>query len=139
MHTPFTTKWRGWDSSDYVYDTMIYSISLTDKDEINRLISDMKKVTEMIIKYDEENEDEWGFDYETIEFIDYLDIVNNHTRFRLNEDCMTVMALDIMENHYVYEPFEESFKDCVCNVCKIVDGEFKRMLWRMEERGHELK
>lgn len=132
-YKPYTIKWRGWDSSDYVYDTMIYSINLTNKDEVNKLISNMRKIVDIIITFEEDHEIKWGFDYETVEFIDYLEIVNNQTRFRKNEYCMTTMALDIMENHYVYEPFEESFKACIRNVCNQVDGEFKRFIHRLQE------
>ena len=134
-----SVKWRGWDSSDYVYESMIHSINLTDQDEINKIISGLRTITDKIIEYYEDNNDKYGFDYELLEWIDYLDIVNNETRFRRNPECNTTMALDIMENHYIYEPFEESFKECVMNICKHMDYEFIYMLERVETRGHELK
>ena len=132
-------KWRGWDSSAYVYNTMIHSIHLTDMDEVNKIISNLRKIADIIIAYDKANDDDWGFDYEVLEFIDYLEIVNTKTRFHDNEGCMTTMALDIMENHYVYEPFMESFKDCISNICYYMDKEFRSLIHRMNKRGHELE
>lgn len=109
--------WRGWDSSNYVYESMIYSINLTNEEEVNKIINDMEKIINII---ESDGCEPCGL----IEYIDYLRIVNNETRYYLNEDCMTTLALDIMENHGIYNPFRESFKSCILRISKMIDYEF---------------
>lgn len=111
-------KWRGWDSSNYVYETMIYSINLTDEEGVNKIIENMRKVIEMI----NSDDDFWGCRSE--EYVDYLRIVNNETRHRLDEGGMSTLALDLMENEGVYNSFKESFKECILNVSNLVDRDY---------------
>ena len=37
---------------------------------------------------------------------------------------MTTLALDIMENHNVYNSFKESFKTCILRISRMIDYEF---------------
>ena len=127
-------KWRGWDSSNHVYRTMIRSIESTDQDEINKLIDNMKKVIELT-RESYINKD--YINYFVDEYIDYLVIVNNETRFGENNYCMTTLALDLMENEGFYNSYRESFKEFVCNVCEEVDGYFNSMLWFNEREEHK--
>ena len=115
----YKIKWRGWDFSKYVYESMIYSINLTDEKEVNEIISNMKKVIKMM-----EDEDKDNHGYMSEEYIEYLEIVNNETRHRLDEGCMSTLALDVMENHCVYNAFKESFKQCIYNISEMVDRDY---------------
>ena len=110
--------WRGWDSSRYVYESMIYSINLTDEEEVNKIIENMQKVIAMI-----NSDDDFG-GCRSEEYVDYLRIVNNETRHRLDEGCMSTLALDLMENDCIYNSFKESFKECILNVSRMVDGDY---------------
>ena len=105
-------KWRGWDSSEYTYKTMVRSIRLTDKKEVNGLIRNMEKIINII------------GDTRAEEYVEYLKILNNETRYYKNEGCMTTLALDIMENHNVYNSFKESFKTCILRISRMIDYEF---------------
>ena len=118
-------KWRGWDSSDYTFETMVHSINLTDEEEVNKLIANMQKVISMIKSEEPDEDDEYNiFECESAEYVDYLRIVNNETRHRMDKYYNTSMALEIMENHGIYNSYCESFKECVLNVVRLVDREF---------------
>lgn len=110
--------WLGWDSSNIIYETMIASINKTDVDEVNKLIENMKKVIELL-----DDEDGYGC-YMEDDWIYYLEIINNEARYYKNEYAMTTLALDIMENHRIYQPYKESFKTCLLNICNEVDIAF---------------
>ena len=132
----YTPKWRGWDSSPYVYRTMIYSINSTVQDEVNKIIDDMEK----IIKLTREsfiNQD--NVNYFIDENINYLKIINNETRFGEDDCCMSTLALDLMENDGMYNSYMESFKEFICRVCDEVDNDFMYMLRVNEREGHKLE
>ena len=94
------------------------SIHATDEKEVELFIENARKALESI-GYTHD------FDvYETHDYIDYIEYINRDFRHDVENGCMTVLAMDILENRKLWVPYREGFSDCLKNVSDEIDSTF---------------
>lgn len=96
------------------------SIHATDEKEVELFIENARKALDSIgytYEYDV---------YETRDYIDYIEYINRDFRHDVENGCMTVLAMDILENRKLWVPYREGFSDCLKNVSDEIDSTFLR-------------
>ena len=86
------------------------SIHATDEKEVELFIENARKALDSIgytYEYDV---------YETRDYIDYIEYINRDFRHDVENGCMTVLAMDILENRKLWVPYREGFSDCLKKV-----------------------
>lgn len=96
------------------------SIHATDEKEVELFIENARKALDSIgytYEYDV---------YETRDYIDYIEYINRDFRHDVENGCMTVLAMDILENRKLWVPYREGFSDCLKKVSDEIDSTFLR-------------
>ena len=94
------------------------SIEAIDEKEVEIFIKNARKALDSI-GYTHEYDV-----YETRDFIDYIEYINRDLRHDIENGCMSVLAMDILENRKLWVPYREGFKECLINVAREVDHTF---------------
>lgn len=118
-------EWDDWSSNPYLYSVMKNSIDMIDEDEVNKIISDARKVLNSIGYTDEK--DYW----ETHDYLNYLDLINKNVRHDIDDNCWSTLAIDVLENRTLWLPDREHFKMGILKVLDTVDETFLK--WDDEE------
>lgn len=120
-----TIEWDDWDSNQYIYSVMKNSIDMTDEEEVNKIISDARKVLNSVGYTDEK--DYW----ETHDYLNYLELINKNVRHDIDDNCWSTLAIDVLENRALWLPDREHFKMGILKVLEMVDETFLK--WDDEE------
>lgn len=120
-----TIEWDDWSSNQYVYSVMKNSIDMTDEEEVDKIISDARKVLNSVGYTDEK--DYW----ETHDYLNYLELINKNVRHDIDDNCWSTLAIDVLENRALWLPDREHFKLGILKVLDMVDETFLK--WDDEE------
>ena len=111
-------EWRDWASDRIASEVMHKSIEKTDEDEIAKYIANARKALESF-GYTHE------YDYyETHDYLDYLEYINRDLRHGIDNNCMSLLAVDILENRGLWNVHREGFDFCVMKIMEDVDSTF---------------
>lgn len=110
--------YRDWLTDEETNDRVHESIDATDEKEVELFIENARKALESI-----------GYRrhldiYETHEYIDYIEYINRDLRHGIENGCMSILAMDILENRELWIPYREGFSDCLKKVSKEIDSTF---------------
>ena len=94
------------------------SIEAIDEKEVEIFIENARKVLDSI-GYTHEYDV-----YETRDFIDYIEYINRDLRHDIENGCMSILAMDILENRKLWVPYREGFSDCLKKVSDKIDSTF---------------
>lgn len=94
------------------------SIEAIDEKEVEIFIENARKALDSI-GYTHEYDV-----YETRDFIDYIEYINRDLRHNIENGCMSILAMDILENRKLWVPYREGFSDCLKNVSDKIDSTF---------------
>lgn len=112
-------EWCDWNSNLFINATMMNSIELMDEDEVDKLISNAIKVLDMI-GYTKDGNDCW----EVAHYLDNLQFINSNLRHDIDDNCMSIFAVDILENRGLWLPDREHFEMGILKVLDVVDEVF---------------
>ena len=106
-----------WGSNDDIYDSMVESVNDLDKDKVDTFIEKLRL-------YNKNNEGCRDF-YD--EMIDYLECRNNALsgEEEYYEGGYFTVAVDTLENYDLWKPYRETFEDCLNNVAKEMQVDFR--------------
>ena len=111
-------EYRDWFSDNDLYKEVIESIKNVDENEVEKFVNNARKALNYI-GYTHEY-DIW----EVHDYIDYIEIINSNMRYDIPDGCMSVLAMDILENRKLWVPYKFGFKECLENVAKEIDEVF---------------
>lgn len=111
-------EYRDWFSDEDLYKEVMDSIKSIDEKEVEKYIENARKVL-LSINYRPEY-DIW----EVHEYLDYIECINKNMRYGTPDGCMSVLAMDILENRQLWTPYKFGFKECLENVAKEIDNVF---------------
>ena len=94
------------------------SIEAIDEKEVEIFIENARKALDSI-GYTHEYDV-----YETRDFVDYIEYINRDLRHNIENGCMSILAMDILENRKLWVPYREGFSDCLKNVSDEIDSTF---------------
>lgn len=126
--------YEDWLSDDETNKKVHDSIEAIDEKEVEVFIENARKALDSI-GYTHEYDV-----YETHDFIDYVEYINRDLRHGIENGCMSILAMDILENRKLWVPYREGFKECLINVAQEVDKTFLHFdlsLWEGPEWEEE--
>lgn len=111
-------EYKDWLTDTETFNSVIKSIEDVDEKEVEKLIENARKALESV-GYTHD------FDYyEVHDYIDYLEYINTGLRYNKDDGCMSILAMDILENRRLWVPYKEGFKECIEKVVAEIDSVF---------------
>lgn len=111
-------EYKDWLSDEATYSKVMESIYAVDENEVKKYIENTRKALNSI-SYTHEYDM-----YEVHEFIDYIEIINTNMRHDIFDNCISVLAMDILENRRLWVPYKFGFEKCLENVALEIDNVF---------------
>ncbi len=124
-------EWNDWASNHFINKVMRASIDMTDKDEVNELIADARERLNSVGYTPEKDY------YEVHDYLEYLWTINNNFRCDIDDNCMSLLSIDVLENRQLYLPDRESFSMCILKIMEEVDNTFEHVDYWNEHYGEE--
>ena len=110
--------YKDWLSDHETSRSVDESIQAVDEKEVEKFIENARKAL-YSIGYTHD------FDvYETHDYIDYIEYINRDMRHDIPNGCMSILAMDILENRKLWVPYREGFSDCLKKVSEEIDSTF---------------